>query len=211
MTGPVVAAFDFDGTLTEGDNVVPFMRRVAGMPRMLVRSLARTHRLVAALARRDRDRIKAIMTEVVFAGTATATVAAHAASFGDDIVQRRLRADTFERVHWHLAHGHKVVIVSASYDVYLDVVAERLGLHAVVATRLEAGADGRYTGRIRGGNCRAAEKLRRLDEWLATQGLTRQAITLWVYGDSEGDRQLLDVADHPIWAKHPIGSVAASR
>jgi phosphatidylglycerophosphatase C len=211
MTARVVAAFDFDGTLTEGDNVVPFMRRVAGLRRLLVRSFARAPRILAALARRDRDRLKATMTDVVFAGIDEAAIAAEAAEFADEIVKRRLRVDTFERLHWHLAHGHTVVIVSASYEVYLGVVAERLGLHAAVGTRLELGPDGRYTGRLEGANCRAAEKLRRLDEWLAGQGLRRDEITLWVYGDSEGDRQLLEAADHPIWAKHPIDSVAASR
>lgn len=211
MTSPVVvAAFDFDGTLTHGDNVVPFMRRIAGLPRMLAGSARRAHRLVPALARRDRDQVKAIMTEIVFAGADRARVDAVAATFGAEIVSHRLRPDTFERVHWHLGHGHRVVIVSASYEVYVNIVANLLGLHGVVATRLELGPGDRFTGRIAGANCRAGEKLRRLDEWLTGEGLTRDEITLWVYGDSEGDRQLLDAAHHPIWAKGPIASVATS-
>jgi phosphatidylglycerophosphatase C len=210
VTEPIVAAFDFDGTLTDGDNVVPFMRRVAGLRQMVIGSVLRAHRLVPALARRDRDAVKAIMTDVVFGGQLVADVARHASTFAAEIVAADLRPDTFERVHWHVAHGHRVVIVSASYEVYLQVVADKLGLDGVVATRLEVGSDGRYTGRLLGANCRAGEKLRRLDEWFAANGLDRRSTTLWAYGDSEGDRQLLDAADHPIWAKGPIASVAAS-
>ena len=207
---PVVAAFDFDGTLTSGDNVVPFLRRVAGVRRIAVGAVRRAPRLLPALARFDRDRVKAIMTEIVFTDRRVADVARRAQEFGAEIVAADLRPDTFERVHWHVAHGHRVVIVSASYEVYLHVVAEKLGLHGVIATRLEATADGRYTGRLLGRNCRGTEKLRRLDDWLADEGLDRRSITLWAYGDSKGDQQLLEAADHPIWAKDPIASVAAS-
>jgi phosphatidylglycerophosphatase C len=47
-----------------------------------------------------------------------------------------------------------------------------------------------------GANCRAAEKVRRLDDWLAARELSDA--TLWAYGDSDGDRELLARADHPL-------------
>jgi phosphatidylglycerophosphatase C len=206
----VVAAFDFDGTLTHGDNVVPFVRRVAGTGRLLVRLLLSTHRLALALARQDPDAGKAVVTRAAFRGTSTAANQALAEPFAASIVAGGLRTDTLARLRWHLAEGHRVLIVSASYEPYVKVVGTALGIHGVLATRLERAANGHYTGRIEGRNCRAAEKLRRLDEWLAANGLDRDAITLWVYGDSEGDRQLLDAADHPVWVREPLASVAAS-
>ena len=60
-----------------------------------------------------------------------------------------------------------------------------------------------------GANCRAAEKVRRLDEWLAHRQLGDAVI--WAYGDSDGDRELLARADHPLLVKgfrvpsEPIG------
>jgi phosphatidylglycerophosphatase C len=114
------------------------------------------------------------------------------------------------RARWHVDQGHRVVIVSASYEQYVQVVADHLGLHGVIATKLEVGLDGRLTGRLDGPNCRAAEKVRRLDEWLVSNGLTRESVELWAYGDSSGDRELLAAADHPIWAKGPLGSVEPS-
>jgi phosphatidylglycerophosphatase C len=124
------------------------------------------------------------------------------------IVERGLRDDTVARLRWHVDAAHVVVIVSASYEHCVLGVADRLGATGVVATRLEIGADGRCTGRLLGDNCRGAEKVRRLDAWLAERELARSEIELWAYGDSAGDRELLAVADHPVWAKQPLDSVA---
>ena len=49
---------------------------------------------------------------------------------------------------------------------------------------------------LEGLNCRAAEKVRRLDHWLAERDLTNA--TIWAYGDSNGDRELLAAADHAL-------------
>jgi phosphatidylglycerophosphatase C len=100
-----------------------------------------------------------------------------------------------------------VVIVSASYEDYLGPVAVHLGAHGVVSTSLDV-VDGRCTGSLRGANCRGHEKVARLDAWLRQQGLAREDITLWAYGDSAGDRELLAWADHPVWVRERLTSVA---
>lgn len=205
-----VAAFDFDETLTRHDSVVPFLRRVAGTRRLLTGLLLRAHRVVPALVRRDRDTLRLVATEVVFRRADATTVEQHAVRFAETIIADGLRQDTVGRLQWHLEQGHQVVIVSASYEHYVRVVADHLGIHGVAATRLELGSGGRYTGRLDGRNCRAAEKVVRLDAWLAERGLHRRHVTLWAYGDSSGDRDLLAVADHPVWVHAPIASVAAS-
>jgi len=99
------------------------------------------------------------------------------------------------------------VIVSASYESYVRVVAGALGDIAVVATRLEAD-EGRCTGRLDGANCRGPEKVRRLHAWLEAEGLARDEITLYAYGDSSGDRELLAWSDHPHRVNEPLTSVA---
>jgi phosphatidylglycerophosphatase C len=209
MTDKVgVAAFDFDGTLTRSDSVVPFLRLLARRPPLAARLARRMHHLVPALARRDRDRLRALATDVTFRGVPSAEIEAIAADYGRSIAASRLRDDTTARLRWHLEQGHEVVIVSASYESYVHVVAAELGVDSVVATRLEVDGDAVCTGRLDGANCRAVEKVRRFEAWLAERGLARQAIELWAYGDSAGDRELLEYADHPVWVQHPLDSVA---
>ena len=202
-----VAAFDFDGTLTSRDTVVPFLRLLVGN-RGLAGALVRSSRsVVPALARRDRDTLRAVATERVFRGRAIGEVDAHAVTYGEAVHRSWLRPDTTGRLRWHLDEGHRVVVVSASYEQYVRVVARRLGIEAVLATRLDVGPDDVCTGRLLGPNCRGAEKVVRLGAWLAEQGLSRDEVVLWAYGDSAGDRDLLAAADHPNWVTDRLSSV----
>ena len=202
-----VAAFDFDETLTTRDTVVPFLRLLASRRRLGTGIAMRSVRTFQALARRDRHLLRSVVTEVVFTGRPIDEVERLAADHGRRIAEALLRADTVDRLGWHLSQGHLVVIVSASYEQYLGVVATHLGIDGVVATRLDV-VDGRCTGRLDGPNCRGPEKVRRLEAWLSERGLQREAITLWAYGDSVGDRELLAWADHPVWVTEPLASVS---
>lgn len=201
-----VAAFDFDGTLTTRDTVVPFLRRFTSRRRFAVALLPRTLRLLPLVARRDRDRLRQLATEIVFRGRPLSEVEAHAVAWGAEIVSHHLRGDTVARLRWHLERGHDVVIVSASYEPYLHVVARELGDVDVLGTRLEV-ADGTCTGRLDGPNCRGPEKVRRLHRWLADRGMSRSDVTVHAYGDSAGDRELLAWADHPHWVNTSLGSL----
>lgn len=206
----VIAAFDFDGTLTKRDSVVPFLRRFLWRPQAMVGILRQTPAGLVALTRRDRDALRLAATAALLRGIPAAVVEQQAAAFSGEIVSSRLRPDTIERLKWHRSLGHRVVVVSASYDSYLLHVAEHLGVEAVLSTRLEVGPDDLCTGQLDGANCRGPEKVRRLHEWLRAQGLCRADVTVWAYGDSNGDRELLADADHPVWVQASLGSVAAS-
>jgi phosphatidylglycerophosphatase C len=195
----VVAAFDVDGTVTTRDCVVPFLRRVAGTAAMAGRLATRSHRLLPALARRDRDALKAEATRAIFTGRPIAEVDDVATTFAEHVAGDWLRQDTVERIRFHAAAGHRVAFVSASYGVYLRPLAERLGVDGVVATELEVDVDGRCTGELVDGNCRGPEKARRLLAWLDANHGGRDAVELWAYGDSPGDRELLAAADRPVW------------
>lgn len=204
---PVVAAFDFDLTLTTRDSVVPFLESIVGRRALVAGVARRPVRSASALVRRDRHRLRSVATDVVFAGRPHDDVRAAGRRMADLILEHHLRADTVARLRWHVAEGHLVVIVSASYHDYLEPIADHLGVHGVVSTALDV-VDGRCTGSLHGANCRGPEKVVRLDAWLRSQGLTREAVTLWAYGDSSGDRELLAWADHPVWVREPLTSVS---
>ena len=188
-----VAAFDFDGTLTRRDSLVPFLARVVGWPKVS-RVLASHAAMFTAVAfgRHDRDMAKERVLVRTLAGVPVDTVNDAGRVYGAHLVARQLRRDMLERVAWHRREGHDVVIVSASLRAYLDEVARRLGVDSLLCTELEVDDDGRCTGRMTGGNCRGPEKATRLRAYLDDCD-----VTLWAYGDSAGDREMLAMADHP--------------
>ena len=193
-SGLVVAAFDFDGTLSTRDNVMPFLARVAG-------TAGATGAFGAAglaLATRgpgawSRNQLKEEVARRVFAGRRAADVDEVARAFAADVVDRHLRAEAVDRARWHRRQGHRVVVVSASFGVYLRPVVDQLGFDAVLATELATDGDGRLTGGLAGANVRGAEKARRLDAWLAGEPAHVVA-----YGDSSGDRELWARADQAV-------------
>lgn len=210
MTATTIAAFDFDATLTHHDSVVPFLRSFAGNSRLAVGLAGRAHRVLPALARRDRDALRSVATDVVLKGVSRAEFDRHAAESAARILADGLRHDTEARLRWHVAQGHRVLIVSASYEQYVQLVGSQMGVEAVLATQVEFDADDVCTGRLQGPNCRADEKVRRLQQWMGASGVPRSQATIWAYGDSNGDRAMLEFADHPVWVTEPLASVAAT-
>lgn len=204
----VVAAFDVDGTLTTRDCVVPFMREVRGSAALAARLALRGHRLAVPLARRDRDALKAVASDAAFAGRSMESLVAVAEPFARVVHAQRLRDDTVARLGWHRAQGHAVVLVSASFEVYLHPLARLIGVDAALGTRLRRSADGRCTGELDGPNCRGAEKVVRLHRWLDDHHGGRAGVEVWAYGDSAGDREMLADADRSIWAGDPLTTVA---
>ena len=190
----MVAAFDVDGTLTTHDCVTPFLRRAAG-GRLWTTLLAHPLALAAAAVRGDRDRLKELACSAL-RGIDSAEIDALGAAFARRVAAERLRPDTVARLGRHRELGHTVILASASLDPYLVPLGDVLEVDAVVCTVLERGDDGRLTGRLVGRNCRAAEKARRVREWLEGAGLADAE--LWAYGDSAGDAELLALADHPL-------------
>ena len=194
-----VAAFDVDGTITRRDCVVPFLRRVAG-PTVLGRRLAAQTRTVSAMvSRRDRDGLKAAAAAAAFAGQPIDRIEAIAEDFARSVHATGLRSDTVALLDDHRRRGDTVVLVSASFEVYLRPLADLLGADDVLAARLEVGDDGRLTGLLSGPNCRGPEKVRRLHAWLDEHADGRPSVHVTAYGDSVGDRELLADADVAHW------------
>jgi phosphatidylglycerophosphatase C len=195
---PVVAAFDLDGTLTEGGSVFLWLRHVAGSSATNKQTfrLAGPLTLGALRSGSTADDAKERLFNALLAGKNEEELRQVSSRFALDHLAREGRAHILARLRWHLEQGHDVVIVSASPQLYVDVVADALGVSGALGTRLAVDPSGKLTGGYAGKNCRGSEKLRRLEEWIESRHYPTPPI-IYAYGNSRGDRRLLKSAIHP--------------
>jgi phosphatidylglycerophosphatase C len=221
-TGCVIAAFDFDGTLTHGDTLLPFLAANLGWPR-LAWALLRTGPWLAAYALGvvRNDVAKARLLSACLSGLPTAQADAWAERWVREQLPAQLRSSqdvVMQQLAWHQAAGHTCVMVSASPDIYLVRAAARLGFDALICTEMEVqGAEGSaakikatggpcLTGRMRTPNCHGLQKVSRLQAWLAERydAKTLAGMTLYAYGDTSGDKPMLRMAQKAWYRGKPF-------
>ncbi|HXC18530.1 MAG TPA: HAD-IB family hydrolase [Acidimicrobiales bacterium] len=195
---PVVAAFDLDGTLTEGGSVFPWLKSIAGRGRTWRAAISLALPLAVGAIRSSRwaDNAKERLFVKLLAGIDEQTVKEKSRTFAAEHLEHEGRALLLARLDWHRQQGHDVVLVSASPQLYVDVMTEQLGANGGLGTRLAVDPRGRLTGGYLGKNCRGTEKLRRLDVWIAQRHYPTPPV-VFAYGNSRGDRRLLSGATHP--------------
>ena len=195
-TAPAVAAFDFDGTLTQRDTFMPFLARGLGWPHFAW-AIIRCLPWLAGYA------LRLVPNDVAKQKLMLATLKGRNTLEMDDWTTRWLANDfpgqlrdwTMARLAWHQQEGHCCVMVSASPNIYLERVAKQLGFDGLICTEMEV-TGGHLTGWMRTPNCYGEEKVVRLTAWIKARfGVdSASAVTLYAYGDTAGDKPMLRMA-----------------
>lgn len=198
---PIVAAFDFDGTITYRDTLLPFILFSAGIAKSILLFLPLLPYFISyVIGRSSRQATKERVISAFFRGTSIEDVRAQGAAFAQKRLKPHLKPEALRRLDWHKKQGHRCVLVSANLDVYLHPWAKVAGFDDAVTSIVEAGDDERVTGKLVGLNCWGPEKTRRLEELLGPRG----SYDMYAYGDSRGDMEMLASADHAFFRKMPI-------
>ena len=198
-----VAAFDFDGTLTQRDTLLPFLLRSLGWTGLARALLLSSPWLLAfSLRLMSNHRAKTRLLQLALAGQQRADMDRHAQAFVTDYLPSQWQPWALQQLREHQRQGHLCVIVSASPKLYLKAVAASLGVNALLCTEMELHGD-TYTGRMTTPNCHGEEKVARLKAWLNTTLGPNAKPVLHAYGDTSGDKPMLRLADHAWYRNQP--------
>jgi phosphatidylglycerophosphatase C len=196
MPASIVAVFDFDHTLTDRDSLLFFLFYIHGRLKTyyhLIHLIPAFGTFLAGCL--SRQEVKEKILTHFFREWSFEDLQALGQQYANHRLDYSLKPQAMQRLAWHQAQGHRCILVSASLEFYLKPWALRHGFEAVLASLLELTPTGHLTGKLIGLNCWGPEKIRRLVEYLGP----KENYRLYVYGDSRGDRELLEYADYPFY------------
>jgi len=185
-----IALFDFDGTITIKDSLVDFTQYAIGKPAFYIGLFQLSPMLTAYTFKLIPNHIaKEKLIAHFFKGWDAEHFRKAAEQYSLEQIDNITRPKAIEKIKWHQDQGHKVVIVSASVELWLKAWCDKNSID-LIATRLEIKND-KLTGKFSTPNCYGIEKANRVHE---SYDLSRYEY-IYAYGDSRGDRELLALAD----------------
>ncbi|MBO9670515.1 MAG: HAD-IB family phosphatase [Sphingobium sp.] len=128
-------------------------------------------------------------------------------AYADKVVAGNVRHEALARIAADKAAGYTLVIASASYRLYVEPIARRLGFDAVIATDHFSQDIDYVRAKIGGENCYDVAKLRMIQAWMAAQGVDRAGVHVRAYSDHVSDAPLLEFADEG-FAANPHAQLA---
>ena len=190
---PVIAAFDFDGTITTRDTLLPFLLFTTGYWKSFWKFIKLGSCIISYLAGyTPRQETKERVLTEFFKHTHLYKLEQLGASFAVSYqLKRMIKPEAQKKLDWHRKQNHRCILISASIDTYLIPWYKQAGFSDLICSRLDTTPSDMVTGSLKGLNCWGPEKTRRLNELLAKEN----HYTLYAYGDSRGDRELLAAAD----------------
>jgi HAD superfamily hydrolase (TIGR01490 family) len=184
-----LALFDFDGTITTADTWTPFVRLTASAPRKAAGAIALLPVIVAYKLKLIRgSTARPIVAMLAFRGRSEEEIRLAGFRYAVDELPGTVRSIALDTIRWHQGRGDRVIVVSGSLDAYLQPWCATIGVD-VICTEL-AVKDGVLTGRYKHGDCTGRRKADRLRERVRLADYE----TIYAYGDSVEDKELLSVA-----------------
>jgi HAD superfamily hydrolase (TIGR01490 family) len=195
--GQIVAYFDFDGTITRRDTLLPFVLYVVGF----IKFFSKLHLVLMVLFLYvmkvfDNEKAKEFFLTIMLKGLTEEYLEKRAYRFAVKRLDRYIKADVYAKLEYHLEHRQQIILVSANLAIYLRYWAKKHKLTDVIATELDF-CNGVATGKLATRNCYGRHKVSRIRDYLKAQ--PQQFIYSYGYGNSHGDYALLSYVNEGYW------------
>jgi HAD superfamily hydrolase (TIGR01490 family) len=205
-----LAIYDMDRTVTRHATYTPFLLycaihrapwRLVFLPLVAFSMLAYVARII------DRGELKEINHHLLLgAKSHPSDLKPLVESFAAKQVARNIRPGALKAIKRDKKQKRRLVLATASYRLYADAIAAKLGFDDVIGTNSIIGLDERVHAKIAGENCYGPAKLRMIADWVEQSGLKGGHGHVRFYSDHVSDRPAFEWADEPI-AVNPHGKL----
>jgi HAD superfamily hydrolase (TIGR01490 family) len=197
-----LAVYDMDRTVTRRATYTPFLLhcavrrapwRLLFLPAVLVTMALYAAKLIS------RARLKEL-NHAMLLGSAIhpRDLKPLVESFAERTVAANIRPGALQAIARDREQGRTLVLATASYRLYADAIARRLGFEHVIGTGSMIGLDERVRARIDGENCYGDAKMRMIADWVEKSGLLGRHGHVRFYSDHASDQPAFDWADEPV-------------
>lgn len=190
-----ITVFVFDGTITKKDTLLEFIKFCKGRKSFIIGFLLYSPLLIAyKIGLYPNWKVKQKIFSYFFKGMKYDTFC----DFGERFalkINSFINENIFEKLKEHMAKGDDIYVISASIKEWVSPWCKNLGIENVLGTQIEV-INGTITGAFKSKNCYGQEKVNRLLE----KEPNRNEYFLTAYGDSRGDKEMLEFADKGCFA-----------
>ncbi|WNJ15947.1 HAD-IB family hydrolase [Pontibacter sp. G13] len=186
-----LALFDFDGTITYRDSMMPYLEFLHGKWRVRGEMLRFSPNMAKFIwGSESRTEFKEKILTYWLGDRESESLYQLGAAYAEMHLPKNIRLRALSKIKWHQSQGHICLLVTASLDFWTKAWAESMDM-PLLATQPKI-EEGRFSGQILGANNWGEEKVRRVQAWLGNRPLESS----YAYGDTHGDQPMLDWADH---------------
>ena len=202
-----LAIFDLDGTITRHDTLVPYVlgylrRHPARLPRLIGVLPA----LVRFVFTQDRGDLKSALIRSTLGNEPRARLEEWTAQFVPAVLERGTFRQALDQVATHRAAGDRLIMMSASPDIYVPAIARALRFDESISTGIRWSGE-RLSGELTTPNRRGEEKTRCLEELRARY----PGVRISAYGNSGSDLSHLCRVERGVLVNGSLSSRRAAR
>jgi HAD superfamily hydrolase (TIGR01490 family) len=189
-----IIAFDFDGTLTKKDSFLEFIRFSKGSLFLYRNSFYFIFIwILFKIKIIKRNRSKEIIFSYCFKNTPQDKFNKSCNLFRQKL-ETIIRKGVSEKIEEYHNLNYSICIVSASIFNWIEPWAKENKIDTIIATEIEI-KNNVLTGKFKTPNCVGIEKVNRLKKIFPN----RDSYSLISFGDSSGDKELLNFSDQKNW------------
>lgn len=188
----VLALFDFDGTITKKDTFIEFIKFTHGsFSYWFGLWLLSPMLILYALKLLRNDKAKTFMFKYFYRGWEYSRFKKAGEDFCEKKLPSLIKRSASEKLRSHQMAGERVILVTASGREWVEPWCKKVGIE-ILSTEVEV-KENKITGKLSTANCYGIEKVNRIKAILQTEDYT----TIYGYGDSSGDKEMLALCHHP--------------